>query len=132
MQRDIGAEPERAISRGVLGDATCEQASYPAHRLVSYARYRNSTITRHPDFAWPNGKRRAVYIADNLEHFDFAPAGHDGDAAAHPDAIFGVAEQHGAVAFDMVTTNAARALGLKHYGFTVGDGAMVAAGAEES
>src|SRR5262245_46578479 len=71
MQREIGAEPERAISRGVLGDAPCAQAPYPAGDLVSHNRYRYSAITRRPDFVWPNRRRLAVYVALNLEHFAF-------------------------------------------------------------
>lgn len=67
MQREIGAEPERAV----LGDATSAQPPDPARGLVSHDRYRYSAITRRPDFVWPNGKRLAVYIALNLEHFAF-------------------------------------------------------------
>ena len=39
--------------------------------LPSHGRYDYVPITRRPDFAWPGGKRLAVYIAVNLEHFAF-------------------------------------------------------------
>jgi peptidoglycan/xylan/chitin deacetylase (PgdA/CDA1 family) len=39
--------------------------------LRSHGRYRYSAITRRPDFNWPGGKRLAVYLGLNLEHFAF-------------------------------------------------------------
>jgi allantoinase len=39
--------------------------------LRTHGRYDYSPITRRPDFAWPDGKRLAVYIGLNLEHFEF-------------------------------------------------------------
>jgi allantoinase len=39
--------------------------------LRSHGRYDYSAITSRPDYTWPNGKRLAVYIALNLEHFAF-------------------------------------------------------------
>jgi peptidoglycan/xylan/chitin deacetylase (PgdA/CDA1 family) len=39
--------------------------------LPTHARYAYSAITRRPDYAWPEGKRLAVYIGLNLEHFAF-------------------------------------------------------------
>ncbi|HTP84267.1 MAG TPA: polysaccharide deacetylase family protein [Alphaproteobacteria bacterium] len=39
--------------------------------LPSHGRYDYVPITRRPDFTWPGGKRLAVYIAVNLEHFAF-------------------------------------------------------------
>lgn len=39
--------------------------------LRSHGRYRYSAITRRPDFTWPGGKRLAVYLGLNLEHFAF-------------------------------------------------------------
>ena len=39
--------------------------------LRSHGRYDYSPITLRPDYTWPNGKRLAVYIALNLEHFAF-------------------------------------------------------------
>ena len=41
------------------------------HPLKSHGRYPYSAITRRPDFSWPGGKRHAVYLGFNLEHFDF-------------------------------------------------------------
>jgi len=40
-------------------------------RLPSHGRYDYSPITRRPDFAWPGGKRLAIYIGLNHEHFTF-------------------------------------------------------------
>jgi peptidoglycan/xylan/chitin deacetylase (PgdA/CDA1 family) len=39
--------------------------------LKPHGRYPYSAITRRPDFSWPGGKRLAVYLGFNLEHFDF-------------------------------------------------------------
>jgi len=39
--------------------------------LPSHGRYDYVPITRRPDFTWPGGKRLAVYVAVNLEHFAF-------------------------------------------------------------
>lgn len=39
--------------------------------LRSHGRYRYSAITKRPDFTWPGGKRLAVYLGLNLEHFAF-------------------------------------------------------------
>jgi peptidoglycan/xylan/chitin deacetylase (PgdA/CDA1 family) len=39
--------------------------------LGSHGRYNYSAITSRPDYNWPDGKRLAVYIALNLEHFSF-------------------------------------------------------------
>src|SRR5262245_17728533 len=40
--------------------------------LVPYHnRYAFSAIHRRPDFSWPEGKRLAVYIGLNIEHFAF-------------------------------------------------------------
>jgi allantoinase len=52
-------------------------------QLSHHGRYRYSAITQRPDYHWPDGRRLAVYIALNLEHFAFgeglgatlAPAG---------------------------------------------------------
>ena len=40
-------------------------------RLKSHGRYEYSAITRRKDYDWPGGKRLAVYIGFNLEHFAF-------------------------------------------------------------
>ena len=39
--------------------------------LRSHGRYEYSSITQRPDYSWPGGKRLAVYIGFNLEHFSF-------------------------------------------------------------
>lgn len=39
--------------------------------LESHGRYGYSAIVQRPDYSWPGGKRLAVYIALNLEHFAF-------------------------------------------------------------
>ena len=39
--------------------------------LPSHGRYDYVPITRRPDFTWPGGRRLAVYVAVNLEHFAF-------------------------------------------------------------
>ncbi|MEM6427004.1 MAG: polysaccharide deacetylase family protein [Cyanobacteria bacterium P01_D01_bin.128] len=39
--------------------------------LPSHGRYAYSAITQRPDYDWPGGKRLAIYIALNLEHFAF-------------------------------------------------------------
>lgn len=40
-------------------------------RLPTHDRYDYSAITDRPDYDWPGGKRLAVYIGLNLEHFAF-------------------------------------------------------------
>ncbi|MFK7745896.1 MAG: polysaccharide deacetylase family protein [Roseobacter sp.] len=40
-------------------------------KLTSHGRYEYSAITNRPDYSWPGGKRLAVYIGLNLEHFAF-------------------------------------------------------------
>lgn len=40
-------------------------------QLPTHDRYDYSAITNRPDFTWPGGKRLAVYIGLNLEHFAF-------------------------------------------------------------
>jgi allantoinase len=39
--------------------------------LAHHGRYDYSAITRRPVYDWPNGRRLAVYIGLNLEHFAF-------------------------------------------------------------
>lgn len=41
------------------------------HPLKSHGRYEYSPITRRPDYRWPGGRRLAVYIGFNIEHFEF-------------------------------------------------------------
>lgn len=39
--------------------------------LKSHGRFRYSAITARPDFSWPEGKRLAVHVALNFEHFAY-------------------------------------------------------------
>ena len=39
--------------------------------LTTHHRYPYSPITRRPDYTWPDGKRLAVYLGFNIEHFEF-------------------------------------------------------------
>ena len=43
-----------------------------ATALPTHGRYRYSAITRRPDYDWPGGRRLAVYLGFNVEHFAFA------------------------------------------------------------
>jgi peptidoglycan/xylan/chitin deacetylase (PgdA/CDA1 family) len=65
----VGAEclPRQAIDK-LRVPATW---SGKALEVPSHGRYRYSAITSRPDFSWPEGKRLAVYIGLNLEHFAF-------------------------------------------------------------
>jgi peptidoglycan/xylan/chitin deacetylase (PgdA/CDA1 family) len=39
--------------------------------MQDHGRYAYSAITRRPDYHWPNGRRLAIYLGVNLEHFAF-------------------------------------------------------------
>jgi allantoinase len=39
--------------------------------VKDHGRYRYAAITRRPDYGWPDGRRLAVYLGFNIEHFDF-------------------------------------------------------------
>jgi allantoinase len=39
--------------------------------LKSHGRYPYSAITRRQDYSWPGGRRLAVYLGFNIEHFEF-------------------------------------------------------------
>src|SRR5258707_14020244 len=39
--------------------------------LPTHGRYEYQPIHGRPDYSWPDGKRLAVYVALNLEHFAF-------------------------------------------------------------
>ena len=39
--------------------------------MKTHNRYAYSPITERPDYDWPGGKRLAVYVALNIEHFSF-------------------------------------------------------------
>jgi len=45
--------------------------------LPHHGRYPYSAITHRPDYSWPGGKRLAIYLALNIEHFAF------GDGLGH-------------------------------------------------
>jgi peptidoglycan/xylan/chitin deacetylase (PgdA/CDA1 family) len=51
--------------------------------LPTHGRYPYSNITTRPDYAWPGGKRLAVYVALNIEAFGFGVG--KGAAIAPPD-----------------------------------------------
>jgi allantoinase len=54
-------------------------------QLASHDRYAYSGIDTRPDYSWPQGKRLAVYIALNVEHFPFGvPGGIDLDRETRP------------------------------------------------
>jgi peptidoglycan/xylan/chitin deacetylase (PgdA/CDA1 family) len=61
----------------------------PQRALKSHGRYSYSAITRRADYDWPAGRRLAVYIGFNIEHFAFG----SGDGAclgpkcAEPDVL---------------------------------------------
>lgn len=40
-------------------------------RLSSHGRFAYRAITQRPDYAWPGGRRLAVYLGLNIEHFAF-------------------------------------------------------------
>src|SRR5205807_8804103 len=40
-------------------------------KLPTPERYDSSAITRRPNYDWPGGKRLAVYLGINIEHFAF-------------------------------------------------------------
>ena len=39
--------------------------------LRTHGRYEYSPITQRPDYSWPEGRRLAVYVGFNVEHFEF-------------------------------------------------------------
>ncbi|MDH5535810.1 MAG: polysaccharide deacetylase, partial [Betaproteobacteria bacterium] len=43
--------------------------------LPSHNRFRYSGIDTRPQYTWPGGKRLALYVALNVEHFPFGVAG---------------------------------------------------------
>lgn len=64
-----------------ISGAVADASSSPKNQLrsragkvfevPSHGRYGYSAIVNRPDFNWPDGKRLAVYIGLNLEHFTF-------------------------------------------------------------
>ena len=51
--------------------------------LPTHGRYAYSNITKRPEYAWPGGKRLAVYVALNIEAFSFGSG--KGAAIAPPE-----------------------------------------------
>ena len=52
--------------------------------LKTHGRYDYSAISRRPDYTWPGGKRLAVHIALNVEHFAFGEGLGNDYAVPHP------------------------------------------------
>jgi allantoinase len=52
--------------------------------LRSHGRYDYSAITRRPDYSWPGGRRLAVHICLNVEHFAFGEGLGNDYAVPHP------------------------------------------------
>ncbi len=52
--------------------------------LKSHGRYDYSAITRRPDYTWPGGKRLAVHLCLNVEHFAFGEGLGNDYAVPHP------------------------------------------------
>src|SRR5258706_4350854 len=53
--------------------------------LPSHNRFKYSGIKQRPVFDWPGGKRLAVYVAINIEHFPYGvPCGIDLDRQTLP------------------------------------------------
>ncbi len=52
--------------------------------LKTHGRYDYSAITGRPDYSWPGGKRLAVHLSLNVEHFAFGEGLGNDYAAPHP------------------------------------------------
>jgi len=53
-------------------------------KLKSHGRYDYSAITERKDYSWPDGKRLAVHLCLNVEHFSFGDGLGNDYAAPHP------------------------------------------------
>jgi len=55
--------------------------------IPHHGRYDYSAIVKRPNYSWPDGKRLALYVAVNIEHFAFGPGlGHAvSSELPHPD-----------------------------------------------
>lgn len=79
----------------VVGSLASRVAGRQMSGLASHGRFPYSPIFARPAGSWPNGKRLAVYIAINLEHFAFGeglggelvPAGGLGRLGGGPDVL---------------------------------------------
>jgi peptidoglycan/xylan/chitin deacetylase (PgdA/CDA1 family) len=60
-----------AIEQGRCDMKNPAEAQGGAPHLPTHGRYQYSAIKHRPVYDWPNGKRLAVYVALNLEHFAF-------------------------------------------------------------
>jgi peptidoglycan/xylan/chitin deacetylase (PgdA/CDA1 family) len=60
------AHRDGAVRTGLNTAAPLAERLLPGHGLFDY-----SAISRRADYSWPGGKRLAVYIGFNLEHFAF-------------------------------------------------------------
>ncbi len=52
--------------------------------LKTHGRYDYSAITRRPDYSWPEGRRLAVHLSLNVEHFSFGEGLGNDYAVPHP------------------------------------------------
>jgi len=52
--------------------------------LKTHGRYDYSAIATRPDYDWPGGKRLAIHLSLNLEHFAFGEGLGNDYAAPHP------------------------------------------------
>src|SRR4051812_25429204 len=68
-----GSLPRRALVRTSEMPKTCSAADgkTTTMRLPHHDRYDYSAISRRANYDWPNGKRLAVYLGINIEHFAF-------------------------------------------------------------
>ena len=53
-------------------------------KLKTHGRYDYSAITKRKDYSWPGGKRLAVHLCLNVEHFSFGEGLGNDYAAPHP------------------------------------------------
>jgi hypothetical protein len=53
-------------------------------KLKSHGRYDYSAITERKDYSWPGGKRLAVHLCLNVEHFSFGEGLGNDYAVPHP------------------------------------------------
>src|SRR6185295_9813676 len=69
--------------RAAAGPA-CEE---PMLTIPHHGRYDYSAIVKRPNYSWPDGKRLALYVAVNIEHFAYGPGlGHAvSSELPHPD-----------------------------------------------
>src|SRR5919202_6335950 len=55
----------------MLGSCAMNEAAKGQRPLKSHDRYAYSAITQRKDYDWHDGRRLAVYIGFNIEHFEF-------------------------------------------------------------